>query len=222
MSDFHCITCKILNEVGFGKQMMLELFSELHQFSRSLFQLFLTIWSQGHQGQKKNWIKRINQMLYIHLYFITVYIPLQMDFNSFTTFKHWYCSEITIFPCIHNANQIVHKTKMIIFNSRSLSWMIWKFLTDAWVTLPWKLSTYDCVSSFHTGVLLWSSITLSVLLFCHRASRDSWSCKITERCGGISYPLEQHLYTKYRSRDIGCLILMFYISHTLPSILLLM
>lgn len=65
-------------------------------------------------------------------------------------------------------------------NLRSLSWMIWKFFTEAWVTLPWKLSTYDCVSSFHTGVLLWSSITLSVFLFCHLASSDSWSCNEEE------------------------------------------
>ena len=29
----------------------------------------------------------------------------------------------------------------------SVSWTIWKFFTDAWVTRPWKLSTYDCVST---------------------------------------------------------------------------
>lgn len=46
-------------------------------------------------------------------------------------------------------------------NSRSLSCTIWKFLTEAWVTRPWKFSTYDCVSSFHTGALLCSSIRLS-------------------------------------------------------------
>ena len=31
----------------------------------------------------------------------------------------------------------------------SLSCTIWKFFTDACVTRPWKLSTYDCVSAAH-------------------------------------------------------------------------
>lgn len=59
--------------------------------------------------------------------------------------------------------------------SRSLPWMIWKFFTEACVTRPWKLSTYDCVSSFQTGVLFCNSMMVSVFLFCQRASRVSCS-----------------------------------------------
>ena len=35
----------------------------------------------------------------------------------------------------------------------SLSWTIWKFFTDACVTLPWKFSTYDWVSKKHNPSL---------------------------------------------------------------------
>ena len=50
----------------------------------------------------------------------------------------------------------------------------WKFLTDACVTLPWKLRTYDCVSSFQTGVLLWSSRMPSMDLALYLSIRPSW------------------------------------------------
>lgn len=61
--------------------------------------------------------------------------------------------------------------------SQSLLWTIWKFLMEAWVTLPLKLSTWDADSSFHTGVLLWSSIRFSVLLFWCLINKPSHSCK---------------------------------------------
>lgn len=61
--------------------------------------------------------------------------------------------------------------------SQSLLWTIWKFLMEACVTLPLKLSTWDEVSSFHTGVLLWSSIRLSNLLFWYLINKPSQSCK---------------------------------------------
>lgn len=54
-------------------------------------------------------------------------------------------------------------------------WMIWKFLTEAWVTRPWKLSTYDWVCSFQLGDLFTRVTSLSVLLFAWRTSRVSSS-----------------------------------------------
>lgn len=60
--------------------------------------------------------------------------------------------------------------------SQSLLWTIWKFLMEACVTLPLKLSTWEAVSSFHTGVLLWSSIRFSILLFWCLINKPSHSC----------------------------------------------
>lgn len=74
----------------------------------------------------------------------------------------------------------VCKTNARVFYSkhsdlRSLLWTIWKFLMDACVTLPLKFKTCDAVSSFHTGVLLRSSIRFSMFLFWCFARRPSLS-----------------------------------------------
>lgn len=59
-------------------------------------------------------------------------------------------------------------------------WMIWKFLTEAWVTRPWKFSTYDWVCSFQLGDLFTSVTSFSVLLLAWRTSRVSRSCNTRE------------------------------------------
>lgn len=54
--------------------------------------------------------------------------------------------------------------------------MIWKFLMEAWVTRPWKFSTYDWLCSFHVGDLFTRVTSLSVLLLAWRIKRVSSSC----------------------------------------------
>lgn len=87
-----------------------------------------------------------------------------------------------------------HERETISISSPSLLWTIWKFLMEAWVTLPLKLSTWDALSSFHTGVLLWSSIRFSVLLFWCLINRPSHSCK----------ELAKHKSGKHQQRAICC------------------
>lgn len=54
-------------------------------------------------------------------------------------------------------------------------WMIWKFFTEACVTLPWKLRTNDWVCSFQLGDLFARATSLLVFLFAWRASNVSSS-----------------------------------------------
>ena len=81
-----------------------------------------------------------------------------------------------------NLNDILVNQEQKQFLIQSNSWatlytvgkvITWKFLTDACVTLPWKLRTYDCVSSFQTGVLLWSSRMPSIDLALYLSIRPS-------------------------------------------------
>lgn len=75
-----------------------------------------------------------------------------------------------------NGAELSHLLQFGLGHALPLSgWMIWKFLTEAWVTRPWKLSTYDWVCSFQLGDLFIRVTSLSVLLFAWRTSRVSSS-----------------------------------------------
>ncbi len=66
-------------------------------------------------------------------------------------------------------------------NSPLSGWTIWKFFTDAWVTRPWKFSTYDWVCSFQLGDLFTRVTRFSLFPFSYRVSRDSSSWNMQNR-----------------------------------------
>ena len=93
----------------------------------------------------------------------------------------------------------LHLPNCITIYSGSDSWTSWKFFTDAFVTRPWKLSTYDCVSSFQTGVLFRNSTRLSMLLV-FQLSKIPWCASsedILTRSSLSSSPLINNLKNQY-------------------------
>ena len=58
----------------------------------------------------------------------------------------WHSTKLHHYVIHCNLDFLPYYILCIFKNLQSASWTIWKFLTEACVTRPWKLRTYDCVS----------------------------------------------------------------------------
>lgn len=141
-----------------------------------------------HNRQRFNLPFNIFMFLYLNLYiYVCIELRICNQYALMQKFIHfWFCEfhshaslPSKLLKAIANAckahkgyrKSIVNtssdvRPNCITIYSGSESWTNWKFFTDACVTRPWKFKTYDCVSSFQTGVLLCNSTTLSI--FCLR------------------------------------------------------